>query len=148
MLNRLWVRQTLWAIGTGLMLLPYAFLIVISVVFSIQQQQLLFDYLLPLEVGFLIFGGILLIGLLCFRDHQKMVILVIFLIILAISFLAVVIIPQLAGFANSSEEPEGLWFIVTIIFVGLFDLTGLASGLYSLISIHPKTVQVTKKVID
>lgn len=148
MLNRLWVRQTLWAIGTGLMLLPYAFLIVISVVFSIQQEQLLFDYLLPLEVGFLIFGGILLIGLLCFKDHPKMVMLVIFLIILAISFLAVVIIPQLAGFAHGDEEPEGFWFIVTIIFVGLFDLTGLAGGLYSLIAIHPKTVQVTKKVVD
>jgi hypothetical protein len=141
MLNRSWVRQTLWAIGTGLMLLPYAFLIVISVVFSIQQQQLLFDYLLPLEVGFLIFGGILLIGLLCLRDHQQMVILVVLLIILAISFLAVMIIPQLAGFADSTEEPEGFWFIVSIIFVGLFDLAGLASGLYSLIGIHPKTVK-------
>lgn len=148
MLNRSWVRQTLWILGSGLILLPYAFLIVISVVMSIQEQAMVFDYLFPAELGFLIFGGILLLGLLCFRDHQHMTRLVIFLVILAFCFLAMAIIPQLAGFADGSEEPDGFWFILTVIFLIMYDVTGLAAGLYALFFIHPRQVNVTKKMVD
>ncbi len=148
MLNRMWVRQTLWIVGTGLILLPYAFLIVISVVFSIQQAQFLFDYLLPAEFSFLIFGGVLLLGLLCFRDHVQMKRLVILLRILALSFFAIVVIPQLAGFAHGDTEPTGFWFIVTNIFLVIFDLTGLGAGLYALFGIHPHHIVYTKKMVD
>ena len=133
----------LWTLSSILILLPYMFLFILSLIMLISRKMLLFDYLMPIELGMMIVPGIVMM-LILLKKHPWFKPLLVSFIVMLVAVVGIFIIPEVVGFAHDDALAHGFWFIFTFVLVGIYDVIGLGFGILSFIQlIHVKKTGAT-----
>lgn len=122
-------------IGIAMILIPFIFLLIITINHFIDVGRFLFDFLLPVELSFVIMPGALIITLIAMKTNNHFKIKAFLFLISIVTILMVMIIPSLVGFGQDASLARGFWFIITISATIIYDLTTFALCIYSLITL-------------
>jgi hypothetical protein len=116
--------------GTVLAWFPILAPILLSVIFLIQRQRFLFDYLMPMELFFFtLIGGSLLIWAAIWA-HSRQKLLGWSLGIAAGLFFGSQALAVVTGLASGATEPTGLWWsiIIAMLIIYILTLVLIATG--------------------
>lgn len=122
-------------IGIAMILIPFIFLISISINHFIEINHFLIDFLLPAELSFVIMPGALIITLIALKTHNHFKVKSILLLISIVTILMIMFIPTLTGFGNDASLARGFWFIVTISATIIYDLATFILCIYALVTL-------------
>ena len=124
--------------GIILILIPFVFLLFITLSHLGLVQDMILDYLIPLEFGFLVIPGALLLSLgsILSKTHLKITLILTSILILALLY--VMIAPILFGFGSDSDLAHGFWFTLTFIWVGIYDIISIVLGILHIIWLDQK----------
>lgn len=122
------VLMALSIIGIALTLSPFVFMIGTSIIGSIQESHFRMDYLLPAEMAYLVLSGGIILTVVAWIKHRLFRWFLVGMTVIVVSLLLAMTIPLLAGFANADVPAEGFWFIVTLVFLALYGLSGVFVG--------------------
>ena len=122
-------------IGIAMILIPFIFLIIISINHFIEVNHLLIDFLLPAELSFVIMPGALIITLIAMKTHNHFKVKSLLFLISIITILMIMFIPSLAGFGNDASLARGFWFIVTISATIVYDLATFILCIFALVTL-------------
>lgn len=130
--NGLFILEIL---GIAMMLIPFIFLLIITLNHLIDFEDFLFDFLLPAELSFVIMPGALIVTLIAMKLKNHFKIKSILFIISIVTILMVMIIPSLTGFGSDASLTRGFWFVVTITATLIYDLATFVLCIYSIITL-------------
>lgn len=120
-------------IGLAMMLIPFIFLLVITLNYLIDMKEFLFDFLLPAEYSFIILPGALIITLIAMKTKNHFKEKGILFAVSIVTLLIVMIIPGLVGFGQDASLAKGFWFVFTIVSTVIYDVSSLCLCIYSLL---------------
>ena len=122
-------------IGIAMMLIPFFFLLIITLNYWIDSKEFLFDFLLPAELSFVIMPGAMIIMLISMKTKNHFTEKLILFLVSVVTILIVMILPGIVGFGQDASLAKGFWFVFTIISTVIYDITTLTLCIYSIISI-------------
>lgn len=122
-------------IGIFLIIAPYIFTLFLSIHYSLSEQALLIDYLMPGELAFIVMPGALMILLASFKNTIFFKSKAILFIITLISILIVMILPGLIGFGHDPSLAHGFWYVLTFIALGTYQVSSLTLAIFTLIKL-------------
>ena len=124
--------------GIILVLLPFVFLVFITVSHLGLVQDVTFDYLIPLKLSFLVIPGtiFMLISSFLLKAHVQWSLGL--SVVIVLSLLYVMIAPAVFGFESDQSLAHGFWFTLTFIFVAIFDMASLALSVLHIIWLNQR----------
>ena len=122
--------------GIVLSAIPLLLLFVTSLIGNIISGQLLTDVLLPAELFFLTFPGMIFITIAAIKQHVHRKLSVVLLSVAIITFALCQVLTLLPGAVSSLQAAENFLFSSTIILLLIFDLTDLTMFVVGLFSIR------------
>lgn len=122
-------------LGILFVLSPYLLLIASTINHLLDHHGFLIDFLIPLELGFILLPGALLLMLSSMKTKQAYLFKSLLFIICVITMMLVMFIPSLAGFSNSNQNIHSFWYIITYIATGIFDVSGFILVVISIIKL-------------
>jgi hypothetical protein len=136
MKNNTILKKVLAIIGTVIVLVPFAFMIVTSIVGSIRMGMFRMDYLIPAEMAPLVLLGSLMIfwAALLSKYHLK---LIIYTMAAAIVLLIGSMVTAAAsGLASGAMEPTGAVWAIVVITIILYDISTAVLGVEGIMVIR------------
>lgn len=124
--------------GIILILIPFVFLLFITLSHLGLVQDMILDYLIPLEFGFLVIPGAILltVGSFLSKTHVKITLILTSIMILAMLY--VMLAPVIFGFGSDSDLAHGFWFTLTFVWVGIYDVISIVLGILHIIWLDRK----------
>ncbi|HAX03177.1 MAG: hypothetical protein A2Y45_07070 [Tenericutes bacterium GWC2_34_14] len=137
-MKRYKVEDYLLLTGIILILIPFVFLLFITLSHLGLVQDMILDYLIPLEFAFLVIPGALLlaVGSILSKTHVKITLILTSILILAMLY--VMIAPVIFGFGSDSDLAHGFWFTFTFVWVGIYDIISIVLGILHIIWLESK----------
>ena len=112
-------------LGTVLIGAPILFMIVTGVVGSVMRGQLMMDYLIPGELFVAVFAGVILLLIAAIVSRTCIRTIAWGSGIALVSLVGTLLYAMLSGLASGAVEPEGLPQYLTLIGIGIYDLSVL-----------------------
>lgn len=116
-------------LGTVLVLAPILFMILTAVVGSVMRGQLMMDYLMPAELFMAVFPGAILLLTAAIVSRTCIRTIAWGLGIAAVSFVGTMLYTMLSGLASGAVEAEGWPLYLSLIGIGIYDLSVLLLGI-------------------
>ena len=116
-------------LGTVLVAVPILFMIVTAVVGSVMRGQLMMDYLMPAELFMAVFPGAILLLAAAIASRRNIRTIAWGFGIAAVSFVGTMLYTMLSGLASGAVEAEGWPLYLSLIGIGIYDLSVLLLGI-------------------
>ncbi len=120
-------------LGIALILIPFIFLLVITLNYWIDSKEFLFDFLFPAELSFVIMPGAMIITLIAMKTKNHFTEKLVLFLVSVLTILIVMILPGIVGFGQDASLAKGFWFVFTIVSTIIYDITTLTLCIYSII---------------
>ena len=116
-------------LGTVLVAVPILFMIVTAVVGFVMRGQLMMDYLMPAELFMAVFPGAILLLAAAIASRTNIRTIAWSFGIAAVSFVGTILYTMLSGLASGAVEAEGWPLYLSLIGIGIYDLSVLLLGI-------------------
>lgn len=136
MKNNTALKKVLAIAGTAIVLAPFAFMIVTSVIVSIRTGLFRMDYLMPAEMIPLVLLGALMIfwAALLSKHHVKLIIST--MAAAMVFWIGSIATAAVSGLASGATEPKGTVWVVVIAMIILYSLSAAGIGVEGIMVIR------------
>ncbi|NMC57667.1 MAG: hypothetical protein GYA50_10645 [Eubacteriaceae bacterium] len=136
MKNNTALTKILAITGTVIVLAPFAFMIITSIIGSIRMGMFRMDYLIPAEMVPLVLLGALMIfwAALLSKNYLKLIIST--MAAAMVFFIGCMVTAAASGLASGATEPKGTVWVVVIAMIILYSLSAAGIGIQGIMVIR------------
>jgi hypothetical protein len=128
MKDKIILKKILAIAGTVIVLVPFAFMIITSIVGSIQMGMFRMDYLIPAEMAPLILLGALMIFWAALLSKYYLKLIISTMAAAVIFLVSSMAIASISGLASGAMEPRGLVWGIVVAALILYVITTAGIG--------------------
>lgn len=121
--------------GTLLVIIPYLIVIVTTLIHVFDHQRFLVDFLVPLELGFILLPGALIIVFTSMKSGHAFVPKAILFAICVVTMLIVMFVPSILNANSLGQNIERVLYYAMFTSAIIFDLSGLSLAVLTIIKL-------------